>query len=200
MQIRVNNLEIRAPFAGVIESINIELGSFVNPGMAIGQIFDFSPLIVSTEISEHHISKLALGDQVQVELISGESFDANISFISANANASTRTFYVEMTIDNGIKQPKDGVTAKVDLSLSEAMSHKVSAALLQLDDDGELGIKVIDDQDIVHFKRIEIIKSETDGAWVAGLGDKANIITVGQSFVQAGDQVQASFTTEIGEQ
>jgi len=48
---------------------------------------------------------------------------------------------------------------------------------------------------IVHFTPIQIIKSESDGIWLTGLGEQADIIVLGQGFVRAGDKVEAIFDT-----
>lgn len=196
MQIQIDNLTIRAPFAGIVEQLSIEQGSFTTPGMLIGQVYDFSPLLVSTEISENQIAAVQVGDKISVELISGEQLNGQVSFLSANANKNTRTFYTEMTITDQLKQPKAGVTAKIELSLKTALAHKVSPALLQLDKTGALGIKVLDEQQKVEFKTVSIVKSETDGSWITGLGENANIITVGQSFVSEGESVQPEFNND----
>ena len=47
----------------------------------------------------------------------------------------------------------------------------------------------------VKFTPINIIKSESDGIWLTGLGQEADIITLGQGFVRAGDKVEAVFST-----
>jgi multidrug efflux system membrane fusion protein len=45
----------------------------------------------------------------------------------------------------------------------------------------------------VQFTPIEIIKSESDGIWLTGLGEQVDIIVLGQGFVRAGDKVEAIF-------
>ena len=39
------------------------------------------------------------------------------------------------------------------------------------------------------FSLVSIVRAQTDGIWITGLPDTADIITVGQGFVQAGDRV-----------
>jgi len=48
---------------------------------------------------------------------------------------------------------------------------------------------MVDEDDRVTFAQIEIVRAQTDGIWVTGLPEEANIITVGQGFVNAGDIV-----------
>ena len=46
---------------------------------------------------------------------------------------------------------------------------------------------------------IAIIETESDGIWLTGFGDKADIITLGQGFVRAGDKVEAVKSVADGE-
>jgi len=73
---------------------------------------------------------------------------------------------------------------------------KISPALLALDEKGNIGVKSVKDS-IVLFTPIEIIKSESDGIWLTGLGEEADIIVLGQGFVRAGDKVEAIFDSGI---
>ena len=49
----------------------------------------------------------------------------------------------------------------------------------------------------MHFTPIEIIKSESDGIWLTGLGPQADIIVLGQGFVRAGDKVESIFDSAV---
>ena len=60
-----------------------------------------------------------------------------------------------------------------------------------LDSEGELGIKTVDADGKVIFHRISIAQSGTNGVWITGLPDQANIIVVGQGYVSAGQSVKA---------
>lgn len=63
---------------------------------------------------------------------------------------------------------------------------------MSLSPEGQLGIKTVDDDNIVHFFPIEIIRPEIDGIWVTGLPDEVDLITVGQGFVNEGETVAPS--------
>jgi multidrug efflux system membrane fusion protein len=78
------------------------------------------------------------------------------------------------------------------IELDKMSAIKVSPALLALDEQGNIGIKSVKES-IVQFTPINIIKSETDGVWLTGLGEQADIIVLGQGFVRAGDKVEAIF-------
>ena len=69
------------------------------------------------------------------------------------------------------------------------LAQRVSPALFALDDRGEIGIRVIDENNIVHFHSVQIISEDPDGVWVTGLPNETNLITVGQEMVVAGERV-----------
>jgi multidrug efflux system membrane fusion protein len=61
--------------------------------------------------------------------------------------------------------------------------------LLTLDDAGNIGVKIINDDGEVEFVVADVALSTNEGVWVAGLPDLATIITVGQGFVVPGTMV-----------
>ena len=67
----------------------------------------------------------------------------------------------------------------------------ISAALLSLNSQDKIGVKSVDDDGVVIFHPIDIVRTGVDGVWVAGLPRRVRVITVGQGFVRAGDRVEA---------
>ena len=70
------------------------------------------------------------------------------------------------------------------------MAHRVSPALLSLTDEGLIGIKILDNDDIVQFVEVEIMSDSEDGVWLAGLPASIRLITLGQELVFPGQQVE----------
>jgi multidrug efflux system membrane fusion protein len=73
----------------------------------------------------------------------------------------------------------------------------ISPSVLALADDGTIGVKVVDDDDVVRFLPITIVADRPDGIWVAGIPDKARLITVGQDFVVDGETVKPVTVAEV---
>jgi multidrug efflux system membrane fusion protein len=109
------------------------------------------------------------------------------------ANQQTRTFTVELEIENADGSLPAGVTAEMNLPGSQALAQKISPALLTLDLDGNLGVKIVNDDRLVEFHPVVIAQSDTDGVWVAGLPESATIIVVGQGYVVPGQLVEAVY-------
>jgi multidrug efflux system membrane fusion protein len=77
------------------------------------------------------------------------------------------------------------------------MAHRISPSLLTLDDAGNIGTKIIDENGKVQFVVADIAQSSSDGVWIAGLPESATIITVGQGFVTSGSLVDAIPEDEV---
>jgi HlyD family secretion protein len=57
----LENLVVKAPVAGQLSSINVEIGSNINQGQNIGQIDDMNGFKLRAEIDEHYISRIFAG-------------------------------------------------------------------------------------------------------------------------------------------
>jgi multidrug efflux system membrane fusion protein len=75
----------------------------------------------------------------------------------------------------------------------KTLAHKISPALLTLDPDGNIGIKIVNEFDEVEFFQIELARSDADGVWISGLPEAAHIIVVGQGYVSVGQTVEPVF-------
>jgi multidrug efflux system membrane fusion protein len=72
--------------------------------------------------------------------------------------------------------------------LKNLKAHLIPSYLLSLNDLGDLGIKIVN-ENIVRFIDIQIIEDTSEGIWVAGLPDSVTIITVGQEYVMDGQKI-----------
>ena len=56
-------------------------------------------------------------------------------------------------------------------------------------DDGTVGVKAVDNENMVIFYPTKTIKDTIDGMWVSGLPEKVNLIVSGQEYISLGDSV-----------
>ena len=181
---------IRAPFDGVLEERFVEVGDFAKRGNALALVIESDPFIVVADVSETEVVGLSAGQPGVASLVDGRELQGSLRYVAAKADAATRTYRVELEVSNTDQRIAVGMTAKLVLPRDEVWAHKISPALLTLDEAGTLGVKVLNDRDEVVFQPADILRSEVDGVWVAGLQQTTRLITVGQGFVRPGDQVQ----------
>jgi multidrug efflux system membrane fusion protein len=190
-QLDIDYMVIRAPFDGALQERLVEVGDFVKLGDPVATIVDERTLIVSAGVPEYEARFVRKGAQGSAKLASGEVVSGTIRYVAPVANEATRTFNVELVIDNAAGVLRAGMTAELSIPAETIFAHKISPSLLTLDEDGNLGVKTVDDDGKVEFWLADVAKSSSDGVWVAGLPRTAAIITVGQGFVSAGSLVQA---------
>jgi len=191
-QIELDNVIMRAPFGGIWERQIAQVGDYLAPGQACGLLVDLSPLHIVVQLTEEQVSAISKGDLGDAVLATGQTVSAKVAFIEAKADPATRTFRTVMHVPNDDFKLKAGVTATVRLKAGEALAHQIPSNILTLDDVGNVGVRYVDDNDIVQFATITTIDEDDNGVWVTGLPSSTHIITEGQSFVSEGMKVTAN--------
>ena len=184
-------MTVRAPFDGALQSRVVEIGDFVKLGDPVAIYIDNRTIIVSANLSEFDARFVHVGQAAEARLATGERVRGNIRYVAPVADEATRTFVVELEIDNSLGALRAGGTAKLYIPAELITAHRISPSLLTLDDAGNVGIKIINDAGKVEFVVADIALSAGDGVWIAGLPETATIITVGQGFVTSGSVVDA---------
>ena len=183
--------DIRAPFDGALQARAVEIGDFVKSGDPVATFVDNRTIIVSGDLSEFDAGHVHVGDPGEATLATGEEVHGRIRYVAPVADPATRTFGVELEVDNGSGQLRAGGTAELRIPAETVLAHRISPSLLTLDDAGNVGVKIVNDSGKVDFVEADIAIAEADGVWVAGLPATATIITVGQGFVVDGATVDA---------
>ena len=193
----VANMVIRAPFDGALQDRMVEIGDYVKTADPIATFVDERKLIVSANVSEfdaHHVVK---GKRGSARLATGQLVEGTIRYVAPIADEATRTFTVELEVDNAAGDYRGGMTAELMIPAETIFAHKVSPSLLTLDDEGNLGIKTVNEFGEVEFHPADIAMSSSEGVWIAGLPHSVSIITVGQGFVNEGALVNSVPEVEI---
>lgn len=188
LEIAIGNTVVRAPFDGVLNTRYVEQGDYLQSGDDIAEVADLDPLVVRAYVTENQVNKLTVGQQAKVSFLHKKDLIGNVRYIASVADDNTNTFKVEATIPNKDYTYLAGLSSEIELGFEQVAAIKVTPALLALDDKGNIGIKSVADNKVV-FTPIDVVKSESDGMWLTGLGEQADIITLGQGFVREGDTV-----------
>ncbi|WP_158224672.1 efflux RND transporter periplasmic adaptor subunit [Agaribacterium haliotis] len=185
----LERLQVRAPFAGVLERRYTEQGDFITRGSPCATLLELNPLIVVGEVSERDISALSIGDEAQVRFVNGELRVGRVRYLGHQARELTRTFKVEIELDNSDHSLVSGLTADVQVNAESVQAHLLSPALLTLLDKGSLGLRSVDKDNRVQVHEVQLLADSQDGVWVTGLPESLRLITVGQDYVSEGELV-----------
>ena len=189
IELEIDNTTVDAPFDGIVQERNVEIGDFVRAGDAVVEIVDIDPLIIAGEINGKEISELSVGGRGSAVLVDGTRINGVIRYLAPVADSNTRTFRIELEVPNP-NAIRAGLTAELLVDGSRILAHDISPSLLTLADDGAVGVKTVNSSNRVDFYPIEIAGSSEEGILVTGLPDTVTVITVGQGFVNVGQQVE----------
>ncbi len=191
-ELDLERMTIRAPFDGNVQDLAVEIGDYLQVGDPVAEFVDNETLLVSGSVSEMERDRLVGNETGEVRLVTGATASGKIRYLAPVADAATRTFKVEVAIDNRERRLPSGVTAELRLPVGTVNAHLVSPALLSLDDDGKVGVKILDAEGRVVFVNADIAASTADGIWLAGLPPVTTFVTVGHGFVADGERVVAT--------
>ena len=193
--VELNRTEVKAPFRGYVERI-IKPGNFVNRGEVCAVIIELDPVTFVAEVPEAEIKNIVKGQNVSIMLVTGEIISSKLSFVSKSATPSTRSFRVEAEVRNPKGLIRDGITGTLEISTNKILANKISPSILLLSDSGTIGIRIVNNDNVVEFRPIKILEDTKDGLWVHGIPNASNLIVRGQGFVEDGQKVIAIRTTE----
>jgi multidrug efflux system membrane fusion protein len=188
-ELELARLSIVAPFDGVVEKVHMEIGQYVTPGSPCVTLVDLNPMLLIGQVAENELPFIKPGQLATARLPKGVRVSGEVTFIAKTAEQGTRTYPVEVHVDNSDFTIPSGVTAQIAIPVETLRAQKISPALLVLSDTGQMGVRAINADDIVVFHEVNIIKDEADGIWVTGLPDVARVVVVGQQLVVAGETV-----------
>lgn len=188
-RLALDRTAIRAPFAGVLERRPVEIGDYVDVGDEVAMVIEQDPFLVIGDVAETEIGSLAVGMAGTARLVTGEEVAGRLRYVASMADPATRTFRVELAVPNPDGRFAANVSATLRLPLERVPAHKVSSALLVLDDAGRMGVRAVDATGVVRFHPAMVVRSAADAVWLAGLPERLRLITVGQGFVTSGQAV-----------
>lgn len=191
---RLEDTRPSAPFSGRLDQLDVEIGELLQPGETWGRLIDDRVLTGTAWVAQQHISRLSEGFPVKARLLDGSTLEGELSHIASRAETSTRSFYVEFTLENPERLRLAGGSAEFTITLPPQKAHTISPALLALNDQGQLAVKHLDGEDIVQQTTINLISADTQSANVTGLPDPVRLIVQGAGLVDVGQHVMAQET------
>lgn len=188
----LEHLKPEAPFAGVVNRRDVDPGTLLQVGTPLVEIVQIDRLKATGRIPQQRVKEVEPGQAVEVSLLDGTRLAGVVSFVASAADPETRSFPVEIVVENPDLKRAAGGSASLGIRLPEQKALFISPAYLSLDDDGRPGVKHVDDENRVVFSRVNLLDVGTDGAWVSGLPESIRLITRGAGFVVEGETVETS--------
>ncbi|VAW22283.1 hypothetical protein MNBD_ALPHA12-1349 [hydrothermal vent metagenome] len=184
------NTMVRTQIAGVVQAPLANEGDMLSIGAVCASIVKLDPMLFTGKVAEAKISLVKTGMPASVTTVTGQTVTGKVKYVSASADRATRSFQVEIELDNSGRQLLDGVSAAATIKVGAIKAQLIPQSALTLETDGTLGVRILNG-DIVSFRSVKIVGDEAGGVWVAGLGQQVKIITLGQEYVEDGQKVLA---------
>jgi multidrug efflux system membrane fusion protein len=116
---RINQMQVRAPFAGELGLRKVNPGQYLNPGDPVVTLTALDTLFVNFTVPQQDFGKLKVGGPVEVvsDAFPGRVFTAKVNAIEPQVGADTRNVSVQalMTNPGEILRPGMYVTARLVL-------------------------------------------------------------------------------------
>lgn len=188
----LDRLTITAPFGGVLDTDTAELGSLMQPGALCATVLQLDPMRIVGYVPETRLDAVRVGAPAQARLADGQTVTGAVSFLASASDPATRTFRVEITVANADGTIRDGQSTDITIAADGVAAHRIPSSALTLDNDGAMGVRVVDADDTARFAPVKLVRDTVNGVLVTGLPDRARIITVGQEFVTDGVPVRVT--------
>jgi RND family efflux transporter MFP subunit len=166
---------VRAPFSGVVAERLVSIGDYVTRGARVATVVRIDPMRVELTVPEQAVSLVKIGQPVRVtvDAYPGETFVANVRYVSPSLRTDQRALTVEAVAANHDGRLKPGLFA------SASIQQPVSAPALL--------VPAAAVETVAGTARVYVVKD--------GTADE-RIVTVGET---VGDQIEITSGITKGE-
>lgn len=195
LEARLERTTIRAPFDGVLDDRSVEVGSMVSPGQEVARVVALSTVKVAAGMPERYAADVGTGGSavVHFDVLPGERFPANITYVGASVSPQNRTFPIEIRMANPRNLIKPEMVANVVVerrTIPEALVVPQDA-LVRVEDGYVVFVAEEDGEGMVARARpVELGPTQNNQVVItSGLEAGERLIVVGQRSVAAGDRI-----------
>jgi cobalt-zinc-cadmium efflux system membrane fusion protein len=178
-------IPVKSPIRGVVLERLVTPGTTVTPGMPMFVVSDLSSLWAIAEVDEQHLSRLRVGQPVEVSVAAygTETFHGTVSAIADMVNPKTRRITVRAVVPNTDGRLKPEMFATLALGDAEpAMAVVVPSSAVQ-SVDGQTVVFVAGEDDTFSPRQVVVGRTINDRVQVlSGLAAGESVAATG-SFV-----------------
>ena len=183
--------KIVSPINGTVDAVDIKVGQLTAPGMPSIRVINFSNLKVKADVSESYASKIKKGSEVIVQFPdTNDSIISTVNYTARAINASTRSFTVEVLLDNQ-KEYHPNMVARLNINDYKS-AHPVIIVPVRtiLKDETNASYVIVADGNKAKKQIITLGKEYSGKAEVtSGLKEGDVLVTAGYDVVNDGDAI-----------
>ena len=188
----LENTSLLSPISGIITARNYDNGDMYNGNTPVLVVEQIVPVKLLINISENYFSKIKKGAPVKVkfDVFEGEVFNGKISLIYPTINAATRTFPVELVLDNEEMKVRPGMFARVEVNFGSE-NHVVvpDLAIVKQAGSGDRYVFVYE-KGKVRYQKVELgRRMGTEYELISGVSNNSQVVVAGHTRLVNGTEV-----------
>lgn len=120
-RLRLDKAEIRAPFAGYVERMDLDPGAYLRVGDRVADVLDVSEIEVVVGLTDHEVVALAVGDpaELRLDVWGGEKFAGEVTGVATAVDPQSQKYPVQIRFPNPEHRLLPGMLGRVRLALGE---------------------------------------------------------------------------------
>ena len=189
----MENTILRSPIDGVVTARNYDAGDLYGMSAPIYTVEQIVPVKLLVGISESDYTKVKKGDAIEItaDAIPGKVFYGKVEKIYPTIDPATRTFTVEVVVDNKYKTLRPGMFARVVVNFGSNNNVVVpDVAVVKQQGSGERFVYVLNEDGTVTYQKVVLgRRMGAEYEVLEGLQDGAKIVTGGQIRLKDGVKV-----------
>ena len=189
----LENTTLRSPINGVVSARNYDVGDMYAMSMPIFTVEQIVPVKLLIGVSETDYSKVKKGDSVTVtaDAIPDKTFYGKVNRIYPTVDPATRTFTVEVKIDNTYKTLRPGMFARATVNFGSNNNVVIpDVAVVKQQGSGERFVYVLNEDNTVTYKKVVLgRRMGAEYEVLEGLQDGDKIVIGGQIRLKDGVKV-----------
>ena len=117
LEARLERTQIVAPVAGTFEDKFLEVGEMAMPGAAVARVVATNRVKIVAGVPERHARTVVVGDDALVtfDIFPDRQFVGQVSFAGASVDPRSRTFQIEIVLDNPDGMMKPAMVANLQV-------------------------------------------------------------------------------------
>lgn len=188
----VENTQLISPINGVITARNYDNGDMYSGGNPVLVVEQISPVKLIVNVSENYFPKVKKGAPVEVKLdvYGDEKFEGKVNLVYPTIDAATRTFPVEVTVNNLNQRIRPGMFARVTMNFGTA-NHVVvpDMAVVKQAGAGDRYVWIYNDGK-VSYNKVELgRRMDTEYELLSGVENNSQVVIAGQKALLNGMEV-----------
>lgn len=189
----IENTTLRSPINGVVTARNYDVGDMYAMSMPIFTVEQIVPVKLLVGISESDYSKVKKGDSVQItaDAIPGKTFYGKVNRIYPTVDPATRTFTVEVKVDNNYKTLRPGMFVRATINFGVNNNVVIpDVAVVKQQGSGERFVYVLNEDNTVTYQKVVLgRRMGAEYEVLEGISNGAKVVTGGQIRLKDGIKV-----------